>query len=499
MKAMSSNGPLLWLYRQALGLFPGSFRHEFEDEMTEVVRQASEQAGAQGRLAWLEFWLREFGTLPACLAREHWMAITQTEAEMSAQPALQGGNDQAPPAKAGFPLARPRDLFLTALPHLLVGLLLCLAELGVLGNLLPKGSPLAVPATIVFWLVVIGGLLWVFISAWRSGWPGWSGAWLTYIGVLAFAGLGALTMVVGWEDGLNRSNIFYLVLAALVSFGLYRITRGNALHGVLAGLTVVAVTGIPSFEFVPPGLKAGVAAFGWLALTLTSVLVLRAGTLPRSLPLAILGSLLILLPFAWVGIYHGGMLYFDAPGPSWVQVLRVGLPLFSLATCLLLGPQLARQLRQLEKADQVKHLWRYRLALLGELSLLAGVVFMVWQHTSDDVHKVPEVATYLLAAGFLLLGLGTGLVVLLARRLPGRVWAGGLYLALLGLPWALLASLPGPVEYFARTTGKFPLALTHYPEFGLHLSALFWALLAAWVILSGERSKPGAGSLPARS
>ena len=500
---MNGNEKLLWLFRQALSLFPGSFRCEFADEMIEVVRQASEQASAQGWLAWLLFWQREFIALPACLAREHWLAFIQPEAKMSVQAAVPGGGDQSLPPNGVFSPVLPRDLFLAALPHLLVGLLLSLEESGVLQNLLPEGSPLARPLVILFWLCAGGGLLWAFISARRAGWPGWSGAWMTYLGLACFSGIIVLVSIVNIEDWLNRYNIFFFVIAAVVAFALYRLTRANALHGLLAGLTVVALTGLQALEFVPPAIQAGVVACGWLALAATTVLVMRFGAAakgypPRlrwSLPIALLGSLAILTPFAWVGIYHGGMLYFDAPGPSWVQVARAGLPMFGVAACLLLGPQLARQVRQLDLDRKAAFLWRYRLALLGELSLLAGVVVIFWQHTNDDVSKIAWPALSFLAAGFLFLGLGMGLVVWTARRLPGRTWAYGLFLALLGLPWALLASLPGPLENFAYTTHRFPLVLTHYPEFGLHLSALLWALLAAWVILSGERSL-SSGSLP---
>lgn len=385
----------------------------------------------------------------------------------------------------------PRSSLLAALPHLLVAFLLGLAEAGLFVNLIPEDSPLTLPIVLTIWLAIGGGLLGVLLSARRSGWPDWSGAWIAYFGLALFVALGFLSTLLSAQDWLNRYNLFILVIGGGVAFGLYSITRRNALHGLLAGLTVVAFTGLPWLESVPSGLRAGVTVCAWLALAGASALVVWAAALRRALLPALAGSLVILLPFAWVGIYHGGMLNFDVPGPSALQVARSALPLFSLAGCLLLGPQLARQVRLLDLRSHPNVLWPHRLALLGELFLLSGAVVIFWKHQSANLRGVSGAGWFLLAAGFALACLGLVLVFASASSPPGRLWtagwAAGLTLALLSLPWALLASLPSPLEYAARTTGRFPPALPYYPEFGLHLTALLWVGLSAWVIWNGEQ------------
>lgn len=378
-------------------------------------------------------------------------------------------------------------LFLAALPHVLTGLLVSLQPLGILKSVLPDGSPLVVPAVILLWLVISGGSVWVLVTARKASWPGWWGAWVTYLALAGFAGLIALIQFFSADDWLNRYNLFVFVIAGAVAYGLYRVTRHDALHGLLAGLTVVTCTGFQALEFVPAELRAIITGWAWLLLAIFSMLVLKAGELRWRLPLSLLGGLLILMPFAWVGIYHGGMLNFDAPGASWVQVLRAGLPMFSQAGCLLLGPQLARLVRQIEISKRAPRAWRYRSVLLGEAALLMAAVIIFWQHTSAYSMGFYPVGWGLLVTGFILTSLGMGMVFRGSEQYPGLTRAIGFSLALLGLPWALLTSLPGPLEYAARTTGVFPLALAHYPEFGLHLSALLWVVLTPGIILSAEQ------------
>ena len=480
---MRSKELMIWLYGWFLHWFPGNFRREFEEEMIDVVRQAAGEAWAQGRLQWLAFWLRELSALPVCLAREHWLTFSQPAANLSPQAELQAAGQSAQlPGRPTAPLT-PAHLFLAALPHLLVGFFFSLGEAGLLSNLLPEGSPLAGPLAVALWLGLGGGLLWALVSAWRARWPGWSGTWLAYFGLAGFGGLIALIQAVDALDWLNTFNVSDFLVAGVVAFGLYYVTRRNAMHGLLAGMTVVAVTGIIALEFVPPGLRGGVTAFAWVTLAVFSMLALKAGSLSRALPLALLGSMLLLTPFAWVGIYHGGMLYFDAPGPSWLQVARTALPFYGLAGCLLLGPQLARRLRLLSMERDVPSVWRYRLALLGELVMLAGAVTFFWQRTSNSVPNTAAMEAGLLSGGFIMLCAGFALVVWEHERLPGSAWAAALALGLAGLPWALLASLPS----LAGAGQPFPLALKYYPEFVLHLSALAWAGLSLWVILAGEK------------
>lgn len=378
---------------------------------------------------------------------------------------------------------------LSALPHFLAGIVFSLLQADALAGLL-KVDPIWSLAAAGIIIITVGVLLMLATRrARKEKWPAWWGAWLTYLGIVILGGFVMLISLLKRDDWFNQYNLFIFVIAGWVAIGLFLITRNRPMHGLLASVTVVAFTGIPAFESVSVNFRTWITLFVWFCLMVLSVLIIRIGRVRYALQAAILGSMVMLLPFAWVGIYHGGMLESGVPGPSWLQVMRVFLPNLSLAGCLLFGPQLAWHINFFGEDGDYFGIWRSRFALFGQVIALSGAVMLYWDFMSSGIGSLLSLGVELMAAGCVFFSLGFAMVLYSTNVDFSRIWASGMFISLLFLPAILLISLPGWTIYGIHFVQWVPVKIPYYPEFLVHTLAITWTVLTLIVLRSSPQMK----------
>jgi hypothetical protein len=482
------------LYAVVLHLYPADFRREFGEEMRLVFKDALQDTRPAGRGSQPVYLLHEVFELPGCLLRLYGQRLFSREGRMSAPLQIQNGAGGFS-ASLGNPHPSPGhgEILLAALPAVLMGIILSSTYLIVLAGLATQDNPLLVPI-----MNGIAGALFLLMVgfcayAWRKGWPGWSGGWIGFV-IMALAGLtysGLSTL----QNSLAIDPAWRAVLLTLppllLGYALYRITRRNHFRGLMAALPITSLTWtVITLEFVPIEIKTIVLLLTWLGLGLGTACILilsrRNENAGVSLAVALAINALIGLPYAWAGIYHGGMLPFSAPGPSPLEVIKVFLPQMLGSSALLAGPFLACLFSDLGRAGGKLGRFSYRLALLGVVFWLA-VTILGTQYSSDDSLRssalLLPMINALSIAGILLLFLGSSLLLGSGRQKPNQ--RGDLRLLALSVITLCLPSLLfllSPFYLFPFGLGFSPLLIKAVPHAFVFAGGAAWMLGTIWLV-----------------
>ena len=502
------------LYAFLLHLYPAAFQREFRTEMIEVFHAASAQEQRRGLRFSLAFFLKELLDLPGSLLHLYGWVLFSKERRMSGQLNLQS-NPGGMSASLGFsdpPPSSWKELLLAGLPFLAMaytGLVTMLSGLGVISPESQFISVLSIVLAVGMLLVALG----VFVVAWRKKFPRWSAAWYGFWLVAVLVPLGLLTNI--WDPSPFFYDFIQPLLIVVFFLGLawflYRLSCRDAVKGILAALPVMGLTWIYFQEFVPDDLEGAISLASWLLIALAAVAIVRLNTLKAGVLLALGTNFLIGLAYAYEGIFFGGTLNFDAPGPNWIQVLRTFLPHWVGISTLVTGPLLARQVRETGYRLQPAGLWNYRLVLSGLLLILIANVAGTFIYTTDPLRlklqnedQILNLTAWVGLAAFL-----TGMI-LLSRKAAGeksvgekvsggmrRLWLLGVFSLL--VPVGMAYGLPHRIffpswslsdDFFSLLSRNSPIS--QFPEMWLAVFCLFWALTAAGLAIALNTARQSA-------
>lgn len=431
----------LSIYNLLLRLYPRDFRAEYSAEMQAVFTEALENARGQGIATVLIFVLRELGSLPASLAREHFYAARAGSAGLT--PAAQGG---LPGGSASLPLNEPPrawQVFMAALPNLLLGLLMGVQPIvwAIFGK---EAASIAQMNILLYAVLGITLVTVVPFAIWKRRQP-WSASWYMIFSLVGIFGLSFLLE----NDSIDPQAFYAILLALGFAFVLYYAARADRMRGILAALPFALVLWQPYMESTPhtiidPFLEGVVALGSWFMLALVAALAIQSRKAWLVLTLAVLVLAISGALFAWLGTYQGGMQPFVEGAPSPRVTALFTLRTLSVSAAILLGPQLARCLRQVGlRAGRLGRV-SYRAALAGIVLLLAG--WMIFSNQSMFLpgygYRLPDdpLVMGLLIAGSVLYTAGFGLLLVAVRRAnEGAYWFE------LALVYGLIAIVPAAV------------------------------------------------------
>lgn len=388
--------------------------------------------------------------------------------------------------KGSFSL-KLRDYLLAAIPHLIAGFSLFLFESDVFLWLATQ-NPMANQGVGFALFALYGfGLVKAFKLAKRENWPIWWGAWLFYFGFIIFIGFVYLITSSGIEGWFNENNLHIFFIAFSTAFFLYMAIRMKPIYGLLAGIPISALLGIVNFESAPVTQRLVVTGIVWLCVTAATIIILRIGRARYGIIAGVIFCAIVYLPYSWVGTYGGGMLDSIAPGPSFQQLVRNYLPLLSLGGIVILGPQIAWQIRWLGQDADYFGPWRSRFALFGVLVMLTGSILLIWNFMSSKNYG--PLAVLLLGGGSVLFGLGYLLVIYSTNIEVDKLWSIGLFVSTLLLPLVLIGGVPGIMSAI-MTNIKIQLpTLPYYPEAAYHACQFGWVIFSLFVLVFSPKTK----------
>lgn len=399
-----------------------------------------------------------------------------------------GGLSSGPLNSAALP--GWKDALPTALPFLLVslsGMLILFQGLGWLNPDSLVGKAVFTNFTIILAITAIG----VLFYAWRMDWPRWSASW----SIFWFLGLFMLLTGIPtslWEPSPSfytfLQPLLWVILALAAAYFLYRLFRRDTQLGLLAALPAMGIPWMSFNEYVPDTLEGTITTLSWLILAGAAVLILRSNRLSTYLAVALGAIALIGLPYAYEGIYEGGALNFDAPGPSPIQVLRAFLPYLVATSTAAIGPLFARFLYRLGLYSGELGRRIYRLPLLGLLLMLIANLLTLTAYTNDGWrilwpgHRL--VLSILNCLGIAIFTASFIGLLLAARRKATLVNLGALVLFYL-----LALLLPGMPLMILRYGFNWPITVQFYevgyfyrlPEFTVYGLGFLWMLVSAWM------------------
>jgi hypothetical protein len=241
---------VVWLYEQALRLYPRAYRDEYGAEMAWVFEQAIKETAPRGSAALVKLMARELLALPEAIAQEHQRArsMQAMSDEKQALRSRGGSWSEVLAALAPFLLLGivPSLLGLTPLSGRL-GIVLGIAILSLLGGSVLVLGILGLVKGLPRWLLPYGGILLATVTATAMGlliwklkppfWPPkareqWFVRHIAFQGV-TWAGILILPPILVWASSLipPLRPIYRRIRQdwTLVSFGLY----GSALPALV--------------------------------------------------------------------------------------------------------------------------------------------------------------------------------------------------------------------------------------------------------------------------
>jgi hypothetical protein len=491
---MSKNLDLITrLYAVLLRLYPSTFRAEFGGEMRTVFALTMTDARTRGIPPLITSLFRELVDFPANLLHEHWHEMTKVEKTMTDAIRIDGtpGGQGLTSNKQNQP-GSWHDAILAGIPHLLLWSLILLPELLFAAGLLSSEDP----TMEVFYYVLTVGVILVLISAliiaWRRGWPRWSASWYPYFWGLAIP---VFTVLSKYWDAISQANILgeiiiQVIIPLVIAWGLYRVTRQDRVKGLLTALPFMIVLWQPMHEFVPARFTV-LLNFGMMTITaLVAATILRLGSWQTGVWLVIGAGLLVGFPNAYIGIYHGGMLPYTAPGPNLVEVMRSYIPHLLAVSTLVIGPLLARSFREIGMRSGTTGRWSYRLSLFGLLLVLAGNLSSFFIGTDDRLwtlrQEVLQLINFMVDLGVLFYLIGVlvlGLTALRLKTLPGRMTSLLLALLPLGLPLVLMLPLMYGMRVIPQGMPYGLPQLNRIPTILVFTFGLSWLMLVVRLII----------------
>jgi hypothetical protein len=283
------------IYRGLTRLYPPRFRQDFAEEMQAVFAQALQDSAAGGSPALTLTFLRELGSLPASLMREHWKWFARYEAALTEI-------DDRHPGDWG-------SAILAGLPHLLYALALYLPV-----SILPQlNMPLGWRSGLsFFWLV----LALVLAYARLRKWPRWSHTWIGY--GLVFL----LHQVITYFPGGPLANLTIVTWLSLVGIILVWLAMRDWLGGLLS---VLPITPMFVWWTAMDGIRGDESlvyyAIGALV-SLVVVVIVRVGRWQTAVWLMLAVILAAGLPVSYGTTFFSNMPYPYQPNPAPWTVAR---------------------------------------------------------------------------------------------------------------------------------------------------------------------------------
>lgn len=251
-----------WFYTRILRLYPKEFRVNFDDEMRAVFIQAIEAHAGTGKA--LRFFLRELQDLPGSLLRQHWLAIRKEKVPMTTLAESNGIQiKERQPGTWG-------TVFLAGLPHLLMGLLIGVGELGIFDTYQVSQTGNAIIG--IGLALLVSGML---IYAWRRGWPVWSASWYLYGTWVSLVIIGQTIESLNLEESWRYSYAMVIGWILLCIIGYFIILSKSKLHGLLSVAFLFPLLSVIMLEFIPNPIE------GWLAIGVGLLAALAVGAIVR--------------------------------------------------------------------------------------------------------------------------------------------------------------------------------------------------------------------------
>jgi len=160
--------------------------------------------------------------------------------------------------------------FLAGLPHLLMGLLICLGRLSVF-DVYQTSNTIPVIIGVALALLVAAML----ILAWRRRWPLWSASWYLYGAWVTMAVLSLAIESLDLRDSWRYTNALFVGWILFCITGYFAILSRSNLHGLLSVAFLFPLLGVMMLEFIPNPIE------GWLALGVGLLAALAAGAIVR--------------------------------------------------------------------------------------------------------------------------------------------------------------------------------------------------------------------------
>jgi hypothetical protein len=495
MPAMAAIKSLfLALYGGMLALYPVEFRQTFAEEMSLDFEDALQSSESIGLGMLLSVFLREVVDWPVCLLREY-RQMWRGRREMASNNLNQLETNGSVLA-AGGPGGSWAEAVLAALPYVLILAFMSTAYL--LNTLLEAGS-LRQGMNTFSGLLLVPILILVFVLAWRRRWPVWTGSWMVPFLLMLAVPLSLLIDQFANIDWFFNDLLIFLVLPLLLAVLLYRVTRRDRLQGLLAAAPLLYLLWTPNMESVPEYLTMIIYFSSVLMVMVCILAVVRLGSWTVGLALLLVTFIAVGLQFSYLGIYHGGTLPYSAPGPSLLEVFKSFLPQYLLVGAILLGPLLARNIREIGLRSGRTGAFSYRLALLGMLVLIGVHLVGLLAITTDRLRTTrPEyfqILDALVLAGLGLYVLGVLWLYRAAashQAMPDRISAVMLAVLLPLLPFVFAL----PFFTYTRTPSRvlgvpFLYGLPDGLVFGIGLA---WLLACVWLVF--HMGEPERGIAP---
>jgi hypothetical protein len=481
------------LYALLLRLYPRDFRAEFGEEMRVVLRASVSEAAERGGVSLARASFRELRTWPGAVIREHWLNMRRSTREKRMSQAIYAkqtvGGIPVAPGEADEPGSRA-DAVMAGLAHLLTAL-----AMGVPGTLrelfdVSSDAEWLRVLSIALGVALLGTIVVALVVAWRRGWPRWSASYYGY-GLLVVAGPVGLFLL---TDALG-----YVVMFVLMAGLLYGAAQWNRLRGLLAALPMMILLWLPVLEFVPSPIRDQVNMGAWLLAALAAATIMRAGNWKAGVWSTVGVSLVVGLTCSFVRTYLHDLPPQYAAEPTMARLVNRFAPPFLAITTLLIGPLLARALRDLARYGKGTGTLGYRLSLAGlALDLTSNLVAFWWYTGGRRQALRPSTGDlWLTVAGYLgvALYLSGALVLCLAAlrngARPGRLASVLVVPVLLVLP--VVSVLPFLYNLRSIPSGwPFGLsALNHVPRGLVYAAGIAWLLLGGW-LATWRGSRPGA-------
>ncbi len=482
---------VLTIYAGLLHIYPPEFRMEFGAEMRTVFAEALSASRESGLRSVLRLIGAELRHLPGSTLREYQHASRERKADME-----MGGIDKT------IRTVQPKkgstyswfEAFLAALPYILILIIDALPKTLVLSGTLTVESVGMRILDIVLMILFVGTLLTMLVIAARGGWPLWSASWYPFFWLIPQLLLGWLfsILVSGGSEFLSQEFIVYLIIPMMIAALLYWVTRTDRLRGMLAALPILYYLWLPNMEqtpnhIIPGNVELLVKITSTLLITMTVMAIVRIRDWRSGYGIILGAILLVGMQYAYVGIYHGGMLPFTASGPSLVEVVKSFLPQYLAICAILLGPLFGWMFRKTGRRSGLAGKIGYHLALLGLLLVIAVNLLGLMVGTNNMPGPVVNLTSswlvWLVYIAILVYLLGLILFYLAA-------WRSGVLpdipeIILLGiLPMAIPLMFVLPF-----ITWKWPVsqlygipALWLIPDGASFAAGLVWLLLSSWLV-----------------
>ncbi len=361
-----------WSYQLLLAAYPPHFRQEYGGEMRQVFLDCWRSASGQGNGALLKLWRRVLLDLILTAPREY---LAEWQQVFSAFNWRQAMNMPG----ASYLSRQPgswRETLWALIPYGLLILIVFLPVLLVSMHVIPENW-VGDGGTIVGGGVILAGVSLVsLVMAWRKGWPRWSASWLIFWVATALSLIVLALRSLDQPDDGSSQALPGVVVPFVVAWLVYRLACRNPIAGLLGILPFAAGTQVLIQEYIPSGTDAllNIAILTMICLVATATIRsgswrlgfwLCAGLILAVSGLAIFASqyLIVLPPEA--GKYP--------PIPAGQFVLNIVVPTVG-AFAMLIGPFLARAVRELGMKSGKWGQIAYRVALLGIVCLMIGAV-----------------------------------------------------------------------------------------------------------------------------